>query len=141
MFIPALGTLWDARLLELVASASSAVFLWSQSRLREATDPVADLTERLRHPMLWRMAHPVKALRRAVQAPPVAIPKKRPEMELYYPPTFTLWAARVRGQFYTLSREEREALYKTWQTWECPTAPTLEDRAYVERLLGQVKHD
>lgn len=138
MFIPALGTLWDARVLEVIASLSSAVFLWSQSRLKEAVDPVADLTERLRHPVLWRMAHPVKAARRAIQAPPAAIPEKG-EVELYYPPTFTQWAVRMRGQFYTLSREEREALYQTWRLWECPEAPSLDDREAVSKILGDIR--
>jgi len=30
-----------------------------------ATDPVDDLTERVRHPIRWKLTHPIRAIRRS----------------------------------------------------------------------------
>ena len=38
-----------------------------QARL---SDPIADLTERLRHPVRWRLTHPVQAIHRAARRSP-----------------------------------------------------------------------
>lgn len=54
-------------LLELLASFGSGIALWAQSR--KASDPVADLTERLRHPVRWSLTHPVQAIRRTLSRP------------------------------------------------------------------------
>jgi hypothetical protein len=33
--------------------------------------PIADLTERLRHPVRWRLKHPIQAIRRATRRSPI----------------------------------------------------------------------
>jgi hypothetical protein len=43
-----------------ILSALGAVSGWTQREV----DPVLDLTARLRHPIRWRLQHPVRAIRR-----------------------------------------------------------------------------
>ena len=38
----------------------AAVGVWK----RIDTDPVDDLTERVRHPMRWKLTHPIRAIRK-----------------------------------------------------------------------------
>ena len=33
----------------------------------QGSDPIAELTQRLRHPARWRFTHPVQAMRRAIR--------------------------------------------------------------------------
>jgi hypothetical protein len=49
-------------LLQLADVLLSAVILAVVVAQRPQPDPVADLTQRLRHPLTWKLQHPVRAL-------------------------------------------------------------------------------
>jgi hypothetical protein len=40
-------------------------------RQARRSEPIADLTERLRHPVRWRLKHPIQAIRRATRRSPI----------------------------------------------------------------------
>jgi hypothetical protein len=46
----------------IVAAIRSMIASFAQGRAEQ--DPVADLTERVRHPIRWTLRHPVRAARR-----------------------------------------------------------------------------
>ncbi len=62
MMLPAipLGIFDLSVLYQLVAAVAAGLAGWAQ---RQA-DPVSELTLRLRHPLWWRVRHPVQAARR-----------------------------------------------------------------------------
>jgi hypothetical protein len=68
MFIPPAAAAMDFQpVIEWASRASLAlVAIWSQMRVKVPTDPVEDLTYRLRHPLKWAAAHPLRAMRRKI---------------------------------------------------------------------------
>ena len=49
-----------------IASMASAIAVWAQHRAARPTDPVDDLTDRIRNPKrkaLWAVTHPLRAWR------------------------------------------------------------------------------
>lgn len=47
-----------------IASGAAAVALWAQKRAHKPTDPIEDLTDRIRNPKrraLWAARHPLRA--------------------------------------------------------------------------------
>ena len=51
------GELW-----QWLAALLSGMTMWAQHRAKR--DPLEDLTERLRRPVLWALRHPWRAVRR-----------------------------------------------------------------------------
>jgi hypothetical protein len=70
MFIPPAAAAIDFQpVIEWASRASVAlVAIWSQLRSAKVpeADPIEDLTYRLRHPLKWSAAHPLKAIRRKI---------------------------------------------------------------------------
>lgn len=56
---------------EAIASVSSAIAVWASARARHYpesdSEPLDDITERLRHPVRWSVAHPLRAFGRIVR--------------------------------------------------------------------------
>lgn len=71
MFVMTVGP-WS---FALIASAVSAlVSMLTIAHQTAPEDPIQDLTFRLRSPWTWRLAHPVRAIMRAVNRPGVKTP-------------------------------------------------------------------
>lgn len=71
MFVMTVGP-WS---FALIASAVSAlVSMLTIAHQTAPEDPIADLQLRLRHPLRWSLAHPVRAIMRAVNRPGVKTP-------------------------------------------------------------------
>lgn len=60
----AIAGLIDTRFFEWLTHAAAGVAMWASVKAQKADDPLADLTERLRHPVRWAVKHPVQALLR-----------------------------------------------------------------------------
>jgi hypothetical protein len=64
--LPTLAGLFEGRgLFDVLASAASAVAFWASAHAQE--DPIADLTARVRHPLRWSLAHPIRAIVRRLR--------------------------------------------------------------------------
>jgi hypothetical protein len=69
MFIHAAGMAVEWQVIgETISKASLAlVAIWSQLRTKAPQpEPLEDLTFRLRHPLRWKLSHPLKGIRRKV---------------------------------------------------------------------------
>jgi hypothetical protein len=100
---------FDEKFFELLAQSAGAVALWASARGAQHRNEVADLTERLRHPVRWTMRNPVRAFAR--------LATDRRQGSVLYPESFKVWASRMRGEWETLTPEERSALFATWLLW------------------------
>jgi hypothetical protein len=61
-----LMTIGPSTLTFLAAAAATLVTMLTM-RQKAAVDPVEDLTERLRHPIRWRLQHPLRTIGRRLR--------------------------------------------------------------------------
>lgn len=64
--VPLVTGVIDAKLFAWLAQFATGIALWAALKAQTALqdDPLEDLTERLRHPIRWRLSHPIRAMRR-----------------------------------------------------------------------------